>query len=56
MEAEINIETIGHHSPHLEAVIALGRANAKTLGRVLEPLARVDVPVSLRQSIGFGRA
>jgi ribosomal protein S18 acetylase RimI-like enzyme len=32
MEAEIRIETIDHHLHHLEAVIALGRANAKTLG------------------------
>ncbi|WP_416671343.1 GNAT family N-acetyltransferase [Egbenema bharatensis] len=34
MKAEIRIETIDHHSPHLEAVMALGRTNAKTLGQM----------------------
>ncbi|OUL30207.1 GNAT family N-acetyltransferase [Nostoc sp. 106C] len=32
MDTEIRIEVIDHKSPHLEAVMALGRTNAKTLG------------------------
>ncbi|XGV94916.1 MAG: GNAT family N-acetyltransferase [Leptolyngbya sp. BL-A-14] len=34
MEAEIRTETIYHQSPYLEDVIALGRANAKSLGQM----------------------
>lgn len=54
MNTEIRIETIDDHSPYLEAVVALGRSNAKTLGQMprggfIDHAAKRHIIVALSQ-------